>query len=253
MTQSRLLDRLIKESFQQREIHPYLKRMVLAATQSALRQVSPDKYINKCQGAAAAIFMLLRSLRIRSTICGGTVSWLYGGIDQNGMAWESRCGFWSNNPELPTPHAWVVTEFGGLVDLTCSYFHHVFDAQRKGLRSHDVLPMIWMKSENLNALPSVQYNVTAQYDQIDLASCDKGARQVVGTALSYFWGQQWIESEVQSDAEVEKIISTIPIPPLENSVLEGPRSLEQLRQVNGWVARNSAMPSGMTLAMSPTV
>ena len=34
-------------------------------------------------------------------------------------------------------------------------------------------------------------------------------------------------------------------------ILDGPKSIEHLRQVNEWVARNSAAPTGQTLAMPP--
>jgi hypothetical protein len=251
MTKVTVLDRLLEHADAAHEIHPHLKRMILAATQSALLRIAPDSFYKKCQGAAAAIFMILRTLRIRSTICGGTVSWLYGGIDEQGVAWQSRCGFWSQNPELPTPHAWVVTEYGGLVDLTCSYFHHIFDAQRKGLRSRDVLPMIWMKTENLNALPALRYNATTRFDNLDLDNCDDLARSLVGHALTSFWGQPWIDAVLQPGVDPESFSSNM-VPNLENAVLDGPQSLEQLRHENGWVARNSQLPSALTLAMSPS-
>src|SRR5262245_36516071 len=103
VTKSRLLDHLLDESRTNRELDPHLKRMILAATQSALQQVVPDTYYKKCHGAAIAIFMLLRTLRIRANIVGGSVSWLYGAVNANGVAKQARCGFWSQNPNLPTP------------------------------------------------------------------------------------------------------------------------------------------------------
>ncbi|MFL5329397.1 MAG: hypothetical protein ACJ8C4_10830 [Gemmataceae bacterium] len=249
----RLLDHLLKESHAKREIHPQLKRMILAATQTALRSVVPDNYYQKCQGAAAAIFMILRTLRIRSTICGGTVSWLFGGVDKNGVAWQSRCGFWSHNPNLPTPHAWVITEFGGLVDLTCAYFDRVIQATRQGMQSHDILPMIWMKTENLEKLPTVQYNMTAKFDDINLDACDELARRVVGTALAAFWGKAWIEAVIPADMDPEKVIGQINFDTLSDaSILDGPKSLEELREINDWVARNSPMPGANALAATPT-
>jgi hypothetical protein len=252
VTKSRLLDRLLDESRKNREIHPYLKRMILSATQTALRKVVPDSYYKKCQGAAAAIFMILRSLRIQSSIFGGSVSWLYGAVDENGVARQSRCGFWSQNPALPTPHAWVVTEYGSLIDLTCSYFHYVYEENEKNLQSRDVLPIIWMKTENLTALPALRYSPAAKFQDIDLQQCDELARQVVGLALAAFWGHPSLETDLPPDADPEVVVQKN-VPDLGNEVLDGPQSLERLRQSNGWVARNCSEPSSNALAMSPGI
>ena len=251
VTKSRLLDRLLEESRTNGELHPHLKRMILAATQSALQQVVPDSYFKKCQGAAVAIFMLLRTLRIALSIVGGSVSWLYGAVSANGVATQARCGFWSQNPDLPTPHTWVVTEFGGLIDLTCSYFHHVYEEKKKNLLSRDVLPIIWMKTENLAALPSLKYIPAKKFGTVDLDECDELARQVVRIASAEFWSQPWLDADVQSDADAASMASQFRLPELGNEMLDGAPSVERLRQSNGWVAARFAAPSAQALTMRP--
>ncbi len=251
MSKSSLLDCLVAESRRRQQIHPHLKRMVLAAAQTALKQVTPDDYFRKCHGAAAAIFMILNTLRIRSNIFGGTVSWLYGGVDANGTEWQSRCGFWSHNPGLPTPHAWVVTEFNSLIDLTCAYFHQTHGSAQKGFQSYDVLPMIWMQTEHLQQLPSLTYTATAQFDSVNLEHCDEPARRVIGDALAAFWGQPWITAMVETNDDLEAALKKIRLPEVDNATILDGQNIESLRAINAWVARNSAVPTASTLTMSP--
>jgi hypothetical protein len=233
------LDRLINQSYEQRELHPLLKRMVIGAIHAALRKVTPDKYHEKCHGAALATFMLLRTLRIRSVICGGTVSWLFGGVDAKGVPWQSRCGFWTPNPDLPTPHAWIVTEFGGLVDLTCSYFHLTLRDTLEGLKSHDVIPVIWMKTEHLTALPALQYSASARYRSVDLERCDELARLLVGQALTAFWGNRALEELLEPPTETAAAPDWQTSPDEGLVMLDSPVRIEELRRRNSWVARNS--------------
>jgi hypothetical protein len=251
VTKSRLLDHLLSESRKNCELHPYLKRVILATTQAALQHVVPESYHKKCHGAAIAIFMLLRTLRIRAAIMGGSVSWLYGTVSANGVASQTRCGYWSQNPNLPTPHTWVVTEFGGLIDLTCSYFHRVHNETEKSVQSRDVLPIIWMKTENLAALPSLRYAPAARFETVDLDQCDELARDVVRNALVNFWSQPWLEIEVPADGDTTGVAGLMQLPDLGNEMLDGAPTLERLRQSNGWVARNCAAPSAHALTMRP--
>jgi hypothetical protein len=239
VTQTGHLDRLLRQSYEHHEVQPELKRLVIRATHAALREVVPDKYYEKCHGAALATFMILRTLRVRSVICGGTVSWMFGGVDAAGQAFQTRCGFWSPNPALPTPHAWVVTEFGGLVDLTCSYFHMAFRDSLAGARNHDVIPMIWMKTEHLAALPAVQYATAAQFSNVDLRRCDDLARRLVGQALMEFWGDTELAALLEPEAGAGEPSSTRAQDLL---LLDGPTRLEGLRGLNSWVDRNSRLP-----------
>jgi len=236
IVETRSLEQWIQASHAQKELHPRLKKMVLRAAEAALRQVVPDNYHEKCHAGAIAVFEILRSLGIRCQICGGTVSWLFGGVDAAGTAWQTRCGFWSPNPNLPTPHAWVVTEFGGIVDLTCSYFHQTFADSLTACRTHDVIPRIWMKADCLGSLPGVQYAPVARYSRVDLDRCDELARQVVAAAVAAFRAEA--EGPANGDAD-------------EPPVLDGLASLEELRRVNAWVARNSRSPSFQALSKPP--
>lgn len=234
------LDRLLQESYEHRELHPILKRLVLRAADSALKQVVPDTYFQKCHGAALAMFMILRTLRIRSVIVGGKVSWLFGGEDHCGESREMRCGFRNPNPQLPSPHAWLLTEFGSVVDLTCSYFHHVLGQDITQFRKHDVIPMIWTKSENLTRLPNVKYESTARFRKVDLEACDELARQVVGKALVSFWGTQLTNELLEPDSQCQPDLANIPLPDFESvPIIDSPDSLEQLKRTNSWVIRNS--------------
>jgi hypothetical protein len=238
-----LLDQLVRESYEQNDLHLWLKRMVLQATESSLRKVSPDKYFEKCHGAAIAMFMILRTLRIRSMICGGTVSWLFGGIDATGANWQSRCGFWTPNPALPTPHAWLVTEFGSLVDLTCSYFPLAFAPRApKNVQAFDTIPMIWMKTEYLSALPAVQYSAQAHFRNVDLDGCDDTAQQLVGRAVSSFWGNRLMMNLLESRPESRARALTEPPTLDEGILLDGPKRIDELKRSNAWVARNSRVP-----------
>jgi hypothetical protein len=237
-TRTRQIDRLIHESYERHDVHPVLKRLVVRATHSALREVVPDKYYEKCHGAAIATFMILRTLCVRSVICGGTVSWMFGGIDAEGRPFQNRCGFWSPNPNLPTPHAWVVTEFGSLIDLTCSYYHMTFRDSIGGIKDHDVIPMIWMKTEHLTELPAVQYATAARFSNINLRGCDELARRLVGQALMEFWSDPAVEQLIEVDGGPEHR----PGDAADLLLLDDPIRLEDLRASNSWVARNSRLP-----------
>jgi len=248
----RPFDRLIDDSYQQNELHPTIKRMILRAATSALHQVTPDSYHQKCHGAALSVFMILRTLRIRSIICGGTVSWLFGGIDQTGTTWQTQCGFWAPNPDLPTPHAWVLTEFDGLVDVTCAYFHHTLaQSLLDGTKAHDVIPMIWTKTEHLRSLPALRYEVSAKFRKVDLERCDELARQMVGRALINFWTTQMVENLLEPGTNGEEQLGNLTAPELDIPILDGLQTIEALRQQNSWVARNSKLPTSEGLITPP--
>ncbi len=251
-SESRLLDWLVKESFSRRDFHPALKRMVLRAVLSSLRKNCPESYAEKCHGAALALYMILRTLRIRSTICGGTVSWLFGGIDMAGTPWQTKCGFWTPNPEVPTPHAWLITEFGGHVDLTCSFFHMTYSQNLQDSQQYDLIPMIWTKSEHLATIPNLQYKVLSRFGTVDLNGCDELARQTVGQALTDFWGDRAIDILLQTCTEPEALISQLHFPDLNDDlILDGPSKLDILRDRNSWVARNCSAPAATMLARPP--
>ncbi|MBX7103023.1 MAG: hypothetical protein K1X57_03010 [Gemmataceae bacterium] len=249
---SHVLDRLLRESYANSELHPILKRMVLRSTVAALRHVTPENYAEKCHGAALAIFMVLRSLRIRSTIVGGTVSWLFGGVDTAGLAWQTRSGFWSHNPALPTPHAWLVTEFGGLVDLTCSFFHMTWGRDQPGQLALDQIPIIWLKTEHLAKLPNLQYTPTARFRAVDLHNCDEMARQSVGRALMTFWGDPAMNALMEPSVEPETVLASLESrEQLDMTILDSPQALERLGSHNTWVARNSVASNDHGLAAPP--
>jgi hypothetical protein len=207
--------------------------MVLQSARIALRQEAPDNYFEKCYGASLSIFMILRTLRIRSEVCGGTVSWQYGGVDNSGAPWQSKCGFWTPNPNLPFPHAWLLTEFGELVDLSCSFFHVTGVRPMGQSLSHDAIPMIWMRMDDFSALPSLQYIPTARFDSVDLNSCDELARRTVATSMLTFWG------EASPGVSCCPIKNSGDVDAESDTLLDGPAAIDKLRENNSWVRRNS--------------
>src|SRR5262249_20243177 len=143
----------------------------------------------------------------------------------------------------PTPHAWVLTEFDGLVDLTCAYFHRTLQSSLlRGTQTHDHIPMIWMKTEHLRSLPAIHYEAVAKYRKVDLERCDELARQMVGRALINFWTTQTVENLLEPTATDQAQYTNFSVPELEVPILDGPQTIEQLRQQNSWVARNSTVP-----------
>lgn len=238
--QAAFLDRLTRESYERREAHPWLKRLVLRSTRTALQSVTPDDCFGKCQTAAVSLFTLLRSLGINSVICGGSASWLYGGIRRDGTPWEVECGFTAHPSDMPVPHLWLLTEFGAVVDVTCSFFHLSFGHELRQLANHDTLPMIWMKVEHFALLPHVRYAETTRFNNVDYNQSDDIGRRVLAAAQDSF-----------HQATLSLLSQPPQEPMIEADLLDGLASLESLQQSNSWVARNSGRPTAVPLLRSP--
>jgi len=239
--QALLFDQLVDESRKRWRTHPQLKRLMLKSAHMAMQGDSTKDYRHKGRHAAIALFMILRSLRIRSAVVGGSVSWRFGGISSNGEPWESRDGFRTPDLTIPTPHCWLITEFGELVDLACSYFHLSLGKAIQSAQQHDVVPMIWMATEDLIALPSVQYEASTNQQTIDMEHCDSETRSIVSRALTYFWGSRVMESFLQKAMVADLAeLSDEALTFNDELLLDGPSSIEIHLSRNSWVKRNRA-------------
>lgn len=185
-THNEPLTQLIRDSHRRKAVHPHLKLLVLRATDAALRQEIPDKYFEASYAAAVAMYGLLRSLAIRSTICGGGVQCLSSGVDNEG---KPTCGVGDLGtvlPGRPILDHWLRTEFGEIVDLTCSFFRITIEPRLTGIRSLDVFPAVWLMESELAALRSVHYSAWIRTTYLNLNCCIDPVKRLVATATSMF-------------------------------------------------------------------
>lgn len=124
------LQKQLEKSKTERSTSDFLRQLVLKIVDGALRAEYGDNYSMRCLQSSEGIRLLLESFGIRSYLVKGAVC--FAQVHPSGFRYE---GFWDQDP-----HAWIMTEFVELVDLTVSQLHiHPASADCDS----DHLPAIW--------------------------------------------------------------------------------------------------------------
>ena len=209
MVESPYLSKAIKETKKRNSTSYYIKHGVLLSVDYALCLVYGKNYSMKCFQSSLAIQYLLELIGIHSQVHGGAACF--------GRALENECctigwsGFWGDET-----HAWVVTEFRELIDLTISQLH----IHPKSQTQDEAVPIIWYS-------PIDKFPVIIRYEPS-------------GEAKGKLLPQEWAEVDklkVLAQERFEKYFqSPLLEPNLPAPLLTGPESLQRLHNAgNRWL------------------
>jgi hypothetical protein len=134
----------LAQSFEHRQTTGPLRRLVLSIVDRAARRHYGETYPTRCVQTATVISLLLEQFGIESQVWGGAFSYperlkVIATAGSGALASPAWGGFWGENH-----HAWVVTEFCELVDLSVSQSHA--DLRHGDDRPHQI-PAIWWRDK----------------------------------------------------------------------------------------------------------
>lgn len=127
------LDTQVQQSVHEGKCTPFLCHFIFSIVHQSLSSVYGDNYSIRCVQSSIAIQTLLESLSIQSRVWSGAVCMAK--ASRNSPVEYGWAGFWGDDQ-----HAWTVTQFLELVDLTISQLH-IHPARSTNI--DEPIPALW--------------------------------------------------------------------------------------------------------------